>query len=218
VANAIVEALEHAAQRVGRTLSDDAARAVERMYRDAGVGLRRVIQNIERAEERHAAKMVELAERIGKYDSRPRLSASAARKMEASENYLTRMTDPTHARDWDYDVTVHRSQYPESAAHIEQAQSGTIWHGDTETTGRPRPSVLTIDRDGADLNRENSLRGIDTRSGVDRDEYPPAMFREGGSGASVKYVPSGDNQGAGASIGNQTRGLPEGTRVRITVR
>jgi chemotaxis protein histidine kinase CheA len=41
--------------------------------------------------------------------------------------------------------------------------------------------------------------------GVDRDEYPPAMFKENAGTASVRYVLSGDNQGAGATIGNQNR-------------
>lgn len=46
---------------------------------------------------------------------------------------------------------------------------------------------------------------------------PPAMFREGGGGARTRAVTPRDNMGAGACIGNQCRGLPNGTRVRIVV-
>ena len=43
------------------------------------------------------------------------------------------------------------------------------------------------------------------------------MFREGGAGASVRAINSADNLGAGASIGNQCRGLACGTKVEIKV-
>lgn len=78
-------------------------------------------------------------------------------------------------------------------------------------------SELTIDREGADANRAKSMKGTKTKSGLDRDEYPPAMFKEGGHGASVKHINPSDNRGAGSSIGHQCRGLPNGTRVRIIV-
>ncbi|WP_447944470.1 RHS repeat-associated core domain-containing protein [Stenotrophomonas indicatrix] len=67
-------------------------------------------------------------------------------------------------------VEVSRSRYPESAKHIKDAQAAG------------HPSVLTIDREGAKDNRRESLKGIDTVPGHDRDEYPPAMFTEGGGG------------------------------------
>ena len=48
---------------------------------------------------------------------------------------------------------------------------------------------------------------------------PPAMFEEGGEGASVKYVDSSDNRGAGSSMGNQIEelGLDDGEKVRLVV-
>jgi filamentous hemagglutinin len=49
------------------------------------------------------------------------------------------------------------------------------------------------------------------------DEYPPAMFKEGGAGASVRAIKPRDNLSGGACIGNACRGLPNGTRVRIRV-
>ena len=106
---------------------------------------------------------------------------------------------PTHV------VNVSRSRYPQSAEHIEQAQA----------SGHPR--TLTLDRGGAKANRRDALRGTPARRGLDRDEYPPAVFREGGSGSSVRHISPSDNRGAGACIGNQCRVLPDGSRVQINV-
>ncbi|MBI2892113.1 MAG: hypothetical protein HYY06_01075, partial [Deltaproteobacteria bacterium] len=103
------------------------------------------------------------------------------------------------------DVVVPSSRYPETAAHIRDAQAAG------------HPSVLTIERAGADANRAAAQAGHPRVPGTQLDEYPPAMFREGGAGASTRPVTPRDNMGAGACIGNQCRGLPDGTRVRIVV-
>jgi hypothetical protein len=103
-------------------------------------------------------------------------------------------------------VIVDGKKYPESAKHIRDAQAAG------------HPKVLTIHRPGTKGNRKASLKGIPTKPRKDRDEYPPAMFKEGGAGASVRHIASSDNQGAGASIGNQVRGLPNGARVQIIPR
>ena len=101
------------------------------------------------------------------------------------------------------DITVSRSRFPESAKHIDDAiEAG-------------QPSVLTINRAGAKANRRDSLKGVGTKPGFDRDEFPSAMFQEGGKGASVRRIGSSDNRGAGASIGGQCRGLECGSKVRI---
>ena len=102
-------------------------------------------------------------------------------------------------------VTVSRSRFPESARHIEDAVSAG------------RSNTLTIDRAGSTARRREALRGTETRRGLDRDEFPPAMFQEGGRGASVRHINPADNRGAGACIGAQCRTLPDGTRVRIDV-
>ncbi len=102
-------------------------------------------------------------------------------------------------------VTVSKSRFPESAKHIEDAVSAG------------KPNTLTINRSGAAANRRDSLRGVETKPGLDRDEFPPAMFQEGGKGASVRHINSSDNRGAGACIGAQCRGLSDGTRVKIDV-
>jgi RHS repeat-associated protein len=102
-------------------------------------------------------------------------------------------------------ITVDRGRYPESAKHIEDAQAAG------------HPSTVTIDRTGAAARRQQALSKTPARSGADRDEYPPAMFKEGGKGSSVRYINPSDNRGAGACIGAQCRGLSDGTRVRIEV-
>ncbi|WP_456300072.1 NucA/NucB deoxyribonuclease domain-containing protein [Proteus columbae] len=74
---------------------------------------------------------------------------------------------------------------------------------------------MTVDRDGAAKRRRESLKNIDPAKGSDRDEYPPAMFKEGGTGASVRLISPSDNRGAGSCIGHQCRELPDGTVVII---
>lgn len=72
---------------------------------------------------------------------------------------------------------------------------------DARRSGQPR--VLHIRRYEAAANRRASLRGIPTKPGYDRDEYPPAMSDEGGKGADVRYVLSGENRSAGRLMGRQ---------------
>ena len=104
------------------------------------------------------------------------------------------------------EVVVDSTKYPESARHIKEAQAAG------------HPKVMTINRAGANANRRESLKNVATEKGKDRDEYPPAMFEEGGYGASVKKIDSSDNRGAGSSIGQQCRGLACGTQVKIVVK
>ena len=76
---------------------------------------------------------------------------------------------------------------------------------------------MTIDRGGASARRKASLKDVDTVPGFDRDEYPPAMSKEGGKGASVKLIKPSDNRGSGASISSQLRKYPNGTKYRIII-
>ncbi|WP_198325177.1 NucA/NucB deoxyribonuclease domain-containing protein [Permianibacter aggregans] len=102
-------------------------------------------------------------------------------------------------------VAVSRSKYPESAQHIDDAIAGG------------QPQTLTINRSGAAERRAEAMRGVPRQTGKDRDEYPPAMFEEGGAGASVRHIKPSDNRGAGACIGAQCRGLPDQSKVKIIV-
>lgn len=108
------------------------------------------------------------------------------------------------------DVIVHRTRHPEAAAHIEHAQKNG------------QPTVLTLDRAHATERRHESLRHIERRpgrslAGNDRDEYPPAMTREGGFNSNVRYIDARDNRGAGKSIERQVRDVPDGGRIRMLV-
>ena len=94
-------------------------------------------------------------------------------------------------------------RYPETAKHIQDA----VENG--------HPATCTIDRNGAEENRKLSLRGIDTKKGYDRDEWPMAMCAEGGEGADIEYISPSDNRGAGSWVGNQLEEYPDGTLVEF---
>jgi len=101
------------------------------------------------------------------------------------------------------DIVISKGKYPQTTGHIEDAiDSG-------------HPDVLTIGRGGRPERGKDALRDAPRQPGLDRDEYPPKMFEEGGEGASVRPISPSDNRGAGACIGAQCRGLPDGTKVRI---
>lgn len=107
------------------------------------------------------------------------------------------------------DVIIRRSKHPQAAAHIEHAQR----HG--------QPTVLNIDRAGASARRRESTGSVSLkyRPGprYERDEYPPALTKQGGSGASVRLISPHDNRGAGSSMRAQTRDLPDGSKIRIVI-
>ena len=102
-------------------------------------------------------------------------------------------------------VIISRAASPQAAQHIVDAQAAG------------HPTSLTLDRPGAVARRTNSLRGIPTYPSMDRDEYPPAIFLEGGIGASVRHIPLSDNRSAGAQMRNQLRGARDGCIITMTV-
>ena len=102
-------------------------------------------------------------------------------------------------------VQISKAKYGEAANHIADAQKAG------------HPDVLTISREGAPANRKASTGGMDRVPGKQLDEYPPAMFSEGGKGASVRAINPKDNMAAGACIGNACRGLPNGAKIEIKV-
>lgn len=111
----------------------------------------------------------------------------------------------TKNSDYDYELLFPSEKYPETALHI----YGAIEQGHS--------NICTIDRAGAEANRKLSLAGIDTKKGYDRDEWPMAMCQEGGEGASVAYVASSDNRGAGSWVGHQLSDYPDGAKVLFVV-
>ncbi|WP_151735801.1 NucA/NucB deoxyribonuclease domain-containing protein [Paenibacillus tengchongensis] len=94
-------------------------------------------------------------------------------------------------------------RYPETADHIQEA----INNGESP--------VCTIDRDNAEENRKESLKGVPTKKGFDRDEWPMAMCAEGGTGADIEYITPSDNRGAGSWVGNQLEDYANGTKVEF---
>lgn len=101
-------------------------------------------------------------------------------------------------------ITFPADRYPETAQHIQNAiESG-------------HSAICTIDRDGAENNRKLSLRGVETKKGYDRDEWPMAMCAEGGEGADIEYISPSDNRGAGSWVGNKLEDYPDGTVVEFT--
>lgn len=103
------------------------------------------------------------------------------------------------------DISLSMSRHPEAAQHAADAIKAGY------------PDILTIARSGAPANRSAAIGGMAKVPGKQLDEYPPAMFSEGGHGSSVRAISPRDNLSAGACIGNACRGLPDGARIRIVI-
>jgi hypothetical protein len=103
-------------------------------------------------------------------------------------------------------VSLSAAKYPQTTDHIQDAIAAG------------HAALLHIDRADEDLHRSQSLAPYPPRSGYDRDEYPPAMSREGGTGADVRYISPSDNRGAGSVMGNALEPYCEDQpfRFRIT--
>jgi len=99
-------------------------------------------------------------------------------------------------------VTLSRAQYPQYADRIER----------TNKTG-----PFTLDRVGAVARRRAALRGTLPKTGLHRDEWPPAISAEGGAGVDIQYMSPNVNQSAGAAIGNQLRPYSDGNRFEIKI-
>lgn len=106
-----------------------------------------------------------------------------------------------------YDVKLKfpADKYPETARHIKNAIK------------KGASPVCTIDREGADENREESLKNIPTKRGYDRDEFPMAMCEEGGAGADIEYISPSDNRGAGSWVSHKLSEYEDGTAVLFVV-
>ena len=101
-------------------------------------------------------------------------------------------------------VTLDREKYRAVLRHMRRAVRD----------GWPR--VLRLNRGGADQRRDRLLddNRYPTRRGMDRDEWPMAFARRSWR-ADVAYVPSSQNRGAGASLGNQLRAYCDGVRFKV---
>ena len=128
----------------------------------------------------------------------PRGASASAQQSATDWRLLTRRASvPSTA------APQRRRPGPKTADHID----------DAIRAGQPRR--LTLERDGADERREEATEGTQGKPGYDKDEYPPALSQQGGEGADVRLVPSSDNRGAGASMGNQLRRYCDGQPFRL---
>jgi len=125
----------------------------------------------------------------------------------AGGGYLTAVTGEPPARpscvrpSTVANVTFAKSRYPNIRRHyLAAVRKG--W-----------PTVLKVNRPRAGVRRDRLLRGIPTRPGFDRDEYPPAVGR-GRWQADVAYVASRENRSHGSALGARLRRLCDGTRFR----
>ncbi|MCK7627469.1 DUF6531 domain-containing protein [Streptomyces sp. RS10V-4] len=57
MSNQIVKALEHGAQKLGKTLAEDAGKALKNFYRSAGDNLKKVARNTREADTKHASEL-----------------------------------------------------------------------------------------------------------------------------------------------------------------
>jgi hypothetical protein len=96
-------------------------------------------------------------------------------------------------------VAFSRAKYPNIYQH---------W---VDAVAKGWPKILLIERVGNQGRRTKLLANVPTRDGMDRDEYPPDVGREGWLG-DVEYVPSSENRKQGASLGGQLRKWCNGTR------
>jgi hypothetical protein len=118
-------------------------------------------------------------------------------------------------------IVFARSRYPNIHRHYRSA------------VRRGWPKVMVLNRAGADDRRDRLLRGVPTRRGFDRDEYPAAVGRGRANGtarglvrgssprgwkADVDYVRSSENRSHGATLGNRLRRFCDGTRFRYVFR
>jgi hypothetical protein len=102
-------------------------------------------------------------------------------------------------------VQLSSSRYPETTDHIADAIAAG------------QPSLLHIDRDEEEANREAALADYPPRTGLDRDEWPMAVSSEGGAGADVRYIDPSDNRGAGATVGNALEDWCNGQPFRVDI-
>ncbi|WDM24400.1 sporulation protein [Paenibacillus polymyxa] len=106
----------------------------------------------------------------------------------------------------EYTLEFPSSRYPETGAHIRDAIAAG------------HSAVCTIDQDGAEENRKESLKGVPTKKGYDRDEWPMAICAEGGAGADIRYITPSDNRGAGSWVSHQLDKYADGTKVKFIVK
>jgi hypothetical protein len=114
-------------------------------------------------------------------------------------------------------ISFSKTRYPHIRRHVQRAlRKG--W-----------PSVLVLNRKGADARRDRLLTSWRTKRGLNRDEYPPAVGRGTGAGltkgsnppgwkADVAYVPAKENRSHGSALGSKLRRFCDGTKFKYVFR
>jgi hypothetical protein len=111
-------------------------------------------------------------------------------------------------------VAVARGQTPAPACtrlalpvvvNLDDVKHAHLIAHEREAIAKGQPRTLTLERDNAAGRRAQDLRGIPTRPGFDRDEWPIAASEEAGlhsdgSRADVAYVASAENRSGGAAL------------------
>ena len=115
---------------------------------------------------------------------------------------------PYRGYEYTYIAVIDSWAYPQTAEHITAA-----WN--KRCPGQPM--VFTLDRKHSDEKRKRSLKNIKPKAGQDRDEFPNAVFKEGGDQADVFYLDPADNRGSGSSLRHQLKGVPDGAKVKIRI-
>lgn len=107
--------------------------------------------------------------------------------------------------EYKYILQISEKEYPETARHIKKS----IKNGKSD--------IVTIERTRACERRKDALEGIETKKGLDRDEWPMAMFKEGGAGADIEHISRKDNRGAGSSIRAALSRCGNGDIIKIEI-
>nr|WP_328803704.1 NucA/NucB deoxyribonuclease domain-containing protein [Paenibacillus puerhi] len=122
------------------------------------------------------------------------------------EDWFPSPTDPDSTTTPVVQLEFPVDRYPETGKHIKEAIAAG------------HSAICTVDREGAEHNRQESLKGTPTKKGFDRDEWPMAMCEEGGKGADIRYISPSDNRGAGSWVSNQLETYKDGTKVEFILR
>ncbi len=101
--------------------------------------------------------------------------------------------------------------------HFTAVQRPVLRHA-LDAIAEGQPLLLHIDRSDADRHRDQSLAGLPKVPGKDLDEYPPALSREGGTGADVRAIDQHANRSQGASMRAQLACYPDGHLFRYAKR
>lgn len=90
-------------------------------------------------------------------------------------------------------------------------------HHKSDCTWAAECLTLCKDKKRITANRRQSTKKLTSSPLFDRDEYPFACSYEGGASADVEHLDKSDNRKAGAIIGLQLRGCPDGTQFQIVI-